>query len=127
MLLAIPAQSIHSDHIPCKIRHSALFYPTAMGHRTGIEIMYYEDASASDTSVLTSRSHSALSTFSSKLVSTKVSSPTDPLGRTAADKVLSRHLELLDRVGDSALERGGEEDFVGVRGEAAGISRDSRE
>lgn len=71
---------------------------------------------------LTSRSQSARRTFSSKLVSAVVSSPTDPFGSTA----LSRHLGLFDFVGES-IERGGEVDFVRVKEVALGISRDSRE
>lgn len=45
---------------------------------------------------------------------------------TAAVMELSRHLRCVGLVGDSALERGGEIDLVGVSG-TPGTSRDSRE
>lgn len=48
-----------------------------------------------------------------------------PEGEFAVCGALSRHL--CSRVGDSTLERGGEADFVGVRGTPPGTSSESLE
>lgn len=81
--------------------------------------------------VLTSRSHKALRTFSSKPASTITSSfgPGAALVGVslefAAGAAFSLHLDWVDLVGESPLDLGGDSDLLGVSG--AVISRDSRE
>ena len=70
---------------------------------------------------LTSRSHSALSTFSSKLVSTRLPASLGMVESTSLCSIvtgmLSSHFEVEDRPAESVLERGGgEDDFGGSRG-----------
>ena len=79
--------------------------------------------------MLTSRSHNALSTFSSKSVprtllsSSGWCSDTEP----APAVVLSRHLRFVVLCGESRLERGGEVVLVGVGGTPGWTSRESRD